>query len=137
MPIPRNTQLFLHFLCFSGFIHSTQSVNFIWQRIKHRKNCEICPTQVTWKSMLECQLCLSCLSLKTFNLNRDIPEIPSPFWVYIYSSISVITCFLIRSFFYDLLSLVLVLSTLFKGVAALSLHSYLHLVVFHYCYMAT
>ena len=29
---------------------------------KHRKNCDSCPTKVTWKVKLECQFCLSCLS---------------------------------------------------------------------------
>ena len=55
---------------------------------KNCKNCESCPTQVTWKSMFKCQFCLSCLSLKTFNLPSSIPELPGPFWVYIDSSIS-------------------------------------------------
>ena len=30
-------------------------------KIKHRKNCESCPTQVTWKVKFTCQICLSCL----------------------------------------------------------------------------
>ena len=49
----------------------------LWTTIKHRKNCESCPTQVTWKiksksqiclfsltclSCLSCESCLSCLS---------------------------------------------------------------------------
>merc|ERR1719204_1025869 len=29
---------------------------------KHRKNCESCPSQVTWKAKFKCQICLSCLS---------------------------------------------------------------------------
>ena len=30
--------------------------------LKHRKNCESCPTQVIWKVKFKCQICLSCLS---------------------------------------------------------------------------
>jgi len=30
--------------------------------IKHCKNCESCPLQVTWKVKFKCQICLSCLS---------------------------------------------------------------------------
>ena len=29
---------------------------------KHRKNCDSCPTKVTWKVKLKCQFCLSCRS---------------------------------------------------------------------------
>ena len=29
---------------------------------KHRKNCEGCPTKVTWKVKFKCQICLPCLS---------------------------------------------------------------------------
>ena len=29
---------------------------------KHPKNCESCPSQVTWKAKFKCQICLSCLS---------------------------------------------------------------------------
>ena len=33
---------------------------------KHRKNCESCPTQVTWKVKFKSQICLSCLSSLTY-----------------------------------------------------------------------
>ena len=33
--------------------------------LKHRKNCESCPTQVTWKVKFKCQISLSCLSSVT------------------------------------------------------------------------
>ena len=32
-------------------------------KYKHRKNCESCPTQVTWKIKYKCQICLSSLFL--------------------------------------------------------------------------
>ena len=32
-------------------------------KYKHRKNCESCPTQVTWKIKFKCQICLSSLFL--------------------------------------------------------------------------
>ena len=32
-------------------------------QVKHRKNCECCPTEVTWKFKFKCWLCPSCLSL--------------------------------------------------------------------------
>ena len=31
-------------------------------RRKQRKNCELCPTQITWKVKSKCQICLYCLS---------------------------------------------------------------------------
>ena len=30
--------------------------------LKHCKNCESCPAQVTWKVNFKCQICLSCVS---------------------------------------------------------------------------
>ena len=35
----------------------------LWTTIKHRKNCESCPTQFTWKIKFKCQICLSVLHL--------------------------------------------------------------------------
>ena len=32
---------------------------------KHRKNCESCPTQVTWKIKFKCQFCLYCMFFLT------------------------------------------------------------------------
>ena len=35
-------------------------INLNWKEgIKHRKNCESCPTQVAWKVKFKCQICLS------------------------------------------------------------------------------
>ena len=41
---------------------------------KHSKNCESCPTQVTWKVKFECLFCLSCLSC------LSCPWPPCAFW---------------------------------------------------------
>ena len=40
------------------YLHTTQ-------KQKHRKNCESCPSQVTWKVKIKCQICVSCLSSLT------------------------------------------------------------------------
>ena len=34
-------------------------------KVKHRKNCESCPTQTTWKVEFKGQICLTCLSSLT------------------------------------------------------------------------
>ena len=46
---------------------------------KHRKNCESCPTQVTWKVKFKCKFCRSCLScplaLTTMTVTQSVCKI--------------------------------------------------------------
>ena len=43
-------------------------LNTMTRESKYRKNCESCPTQVTWKVKFKCQFCLSHLSPLSKNL---------------------------------------------------------------------
>ena len=48
------------------------------EMLKHRKNCESCPTKVTRKIKFKCQICLSCLGSCTYYVIADGGGVPGP-----------------------------------------------------------